>query len=86
MHDSAEEGEPLHSHLSHLNIVLHCIQNLLSIGDSQNLESHIPEVDRVEGVVLPGDDDSAFVDWGTDFETDAIVREEDEFNGVPTYF
>ena len=76
----------LHPHLSIFNIVLHCIQNLLSIGDSQNLEIHIPEVDRVEGVVLPGDDDCAFVDWGADFETDAIVREEDELGGVPTYF
>lgn len=76
----------LHPHLSIFNIVLHCIQNLLSIGDSQNLEIHIPEVDRVEGVVLPGDDDCAFVDWSADFETDAIVREEDELGGVPTYF
>ena len=64
----------LHPHLSHLNIVLDGIQNLLCIGDSQNLEIHIPEVDRVEGVVLPGDDDGAFVDWGADFEADAIVR------------
>ena len=24
-----------------------------------------------------------FVDWGADFEADAIVREEDEFGGVP---
>ena len=73
----------LHPHLSHLNIVFHRIQHLLSIGDSQNLEIHIPEVDRVEGVVLPGDDDGAFVDWGADFEADAIVREEDELGGVP---
>ena len=72
-----------HPHLSHLNIVFHRIQHLLSIGDSQILESHIPEVDRVEGVVLPGDDDGAFVDWGADFEADAIVREEDELGGVP---
>ena len=76
----------LHPHLSHLNIVFHRIQHLLSIGDSQNLEIHIPEVDRVEGVVLPGDDDGAFVDWGADFEADAIVREEDEFGEVPIYF
>ena len=72
-----------HPHLSILHIVLHGIQDLLRIGDSQNLEFHIPEVDRIEGVVLPGDDDGAFVDWGADFEADAIVREEDELGGVP---
>lgn len=80
---SIEFKRHLHPHHSVLNIVLHRIQNLLSIGDSQNLEIHIPEVDRVEGVVLPGDDDGAFVDWGADFEADAIVREEDELGGVP---
>lgn len=73
----------LHPHLSVLNIVLHCIQHLLSIGDSQNLEFHIPEVDRVEGVVLPCDDDGSLVGWCADFEADAIVREEDELGGVP---
>ena len=73
-------------HLSVLNIVLDGIQNLLRIGDSQNLEFHIPEADRVEGVVLPCDDDGAFVDWGADFEVDAIVRKEDELSGVQTYF
>ena len=57
----------LHPHLSVLNIVFHRIQNLLRIGDSQNLEFHIPEVDGIEGVVLPGNDDGAFVDWGADF-------------------
>ena len=36
-----------------------------------------------EEIILPGDDDSAFVDWGADFEADAIVREEDELGGVP---
>lgn len=61
--------DQLHPHLSHLNIVLHCIQNLLRIGDSQNLEIHIPEVDRVEGVVLPCDDDCAFVDWRLTLKT-----------------
>lgn len=50
------------------------IQNLLCIGDSQNLEIHIPEVDRIEGVVLTGNDDGAFVDWSSDFEADASVR------------
>lgn len=75
--------DQLHPHLSHLNIVLDGIQNLLCIGDSQNLEIHIPEVDRVEGVVLPGDDDSAFIDLGADFEPDAIVRKKDELGGVP---
>lgn len=73
----------LYPHLSHLNIVLHCIQYLLGIGDSHNLEFHVPELDREEDIILPGDDDSAFVDWGADFETDAIVREEDELGGVP---
>ena len=82
VHASAEEGEPLHLHLSHLDINIHNIQHLLSIGDSQNLEFHVTEADRVECVVLPGDDDSAFVDWGADFEADAIVREEDELGGV----
>ena len=43
---------------------------------------HIPEVDRVEGVVLPCDDDGSLVDWCADFEADAIVREEDELGGV----
>ena len=76
-------GIALHPHLSILHIVLHGIQDLLRIGYAQNLEIHIPEVDRVEGVVLPGDDDGAFVDWGADFEADAIVREEDELGGVP---
>ena len=37
----------------------------------------------MEGLVLPGDDDGDFVDWGADFEADAIVREEDELGGVP---
>ena len=73
----------LHPHLSVLNIVFDRIQNLLCIGDSQNFEIHIPEVDRVEGVVLPGDDDGVFVDRGADFEADAIVREEGELGGVP---
>lgn len=67
-------GIALHPHLTVLNIVLDGIQNLLCIGDSQNLEIHIPEVDRIEGVVLTGNDDGAFVDWGSDFEADASVR------------
>ena len=37
-----------------------------------------------EEIILPGDDDSAFVDWGAEFEADAIVREEDELGGVPS--
>lgn len=82
VHASAE-GEPLHPHLSVLNIVLHCIQNLLCIGNPHNLEFHIPEADRVEGIVLPDDDESAFVDWGVDFETYTFVREEGELGGVP---
>lgn len=52
----------LHPHLSILHIILDYIQNFLSIGDSQNLEFHVTELDGVEGVVLPGDKDSAVVD------------------------
>ena len=78
--------DQLHPHLSHLNIVLHCIQNLLRIGDSQNLEIHITELDHEKDIVLPGDDDGAFIDLGANYEADAIVREEYEFGGVPTYF
>ena len=52
----------LHPHLSILHIILDHIQNFLCIGDSQNLEFHVTELDGVEGVVLPGDKDSAFVD------------------------
>ena len=76
----------LHPHLSHLNIVLHCIQHLLCIVDSQNHEIHIPEVDRIEGLVLPCDDDGSLVGWCADFETDAVIREEDEPGGISTYF
>jgi len=76
-------GIALHPHLSILDIVLDSIQNFLGIRNAHNLEFHVPELDREEGVVLPGDDDSAFVDWGADFEADAIVREEDELGGVP---
>ena len=54
--------------------------------DAHNLEFHITELDLEKDIVLPGDDDSAFIDWGADFEADAIVREEDELGGVPTYF
>ena len=80
---SIEFKRHLHPHLSVLNIVLDGIQNLLCIGDSQNLEIHIPEVDRVEDVVLPGDDDCAFVDWGAYFEADVIVRKKDELGCIP---
>ena len=73
----------LHPHLSVLDIILDGIQNFLGIGDSHDLELHVPELDREEGVVLPGDDDGAFVDWGADFEADTIVREEYELGGVP---
>ena len=72
----------LSPHLSPLNIVLHCIQYLLGIGDSHNLEFHVLEMDCEEDIILSGDDDSTFVDWGADFEIDAIVREEDELGGV----
>ena len=41
------------------------------------------QVHEVEGVVLLGDDDGAFVDWSADFEADAIISEEDELGGVP---
>ena len=56
--------------------------DLLRIGDSQNLEIHISEVDRVEGVVLPGDDEYR----RADDEVYAIIRKEDELSGVQTYF
>ena len=73
----------LHPHLSVLDIVLDCVQNFFGIGDAHDLELHIPEPDREECVVLPGDKDSTFVDWGADFETDAIVRKEYELGCVP---
>ncbi len=73
----------LHPHHSVLNIVLHRIHNLLCIGDSQNLEIHIPEVDRVEGVVLPGDDDATLVYRRADFEAYTFVRKEDELGCIP---
>lgn len=73
----------LHPHLSHLNKVFHCIQNLLSIGDSQNLELYIPEVDRVEGVVLPGDDDATLVYRRADFKSYTFVRKKDELGCIP---
>ena len=76
-------GIALHPHLSVLDIILHCIEDFFGVGNDHDLELHVPEVDRVEGVVLPGDDDGAFVDWGADFEANAIVREEDELGGVP---
>lgn len=73
----------LHPHLSVLDIVLDGVQNFIGVGNAHDLELHVPELDREEGVVLPGDDDGAFVDLGADFEADAIVREEDELGGVP---
>lgn len=73
----------LHPHLSILDIVLDSIQNFLGIRNAHDLEFHVPELDSEEGVVLPGDNDSAFVDWGADFEAHAIVRKEDELGGVP---
>ena len=75
--------DQLHPHLSIFDIVLHCIKDFLSIGNIYDLEFHITELDREKDIVLPGDDDSAFIDLGADFETDAIVREEDELGGVP---
>lgn len=77
---------PLHPHLSVLNIVIDGIQNFRCIRDAHNLEFHVPEHDREKDIFLPGDEDGAFVDWGADFEADAIVIEEYEFGGVPTYF
>lgn len=44
---------PLHSPHN-----LDWIQNFLRIGDSQNLEFYVTELNEVEGVVLPGDRDS----------------------------
>lgn len=73
----------LHPHISVLDIVLDNIQNFLCIGNTHNLEFHITELGREKDIVLPGDDDVAFVDLGADFKADAIVREEDELIGVP---
>lgn len=47
------------------------------------LELYVKELDHEKDIVLPSDDDGAFVDWGADFKADAIVREEDELIGVP---
>ena len=52
-------GIVLHPHLSVLDIVLDGIQNFLGIGNAHDLELHVPELDREEGVVLPGDNDGA---------------------------
>lgn len=60
-------------HHTILHIILDRIQHILRIGNSQNLKLHIAELDGVEGVVLPGDEDSAVVDWGADFESDAVI-------------
>ena len=76
----------LYPRLSVLNIVLDGIDDFFCIWDAHNLEFHITELDREIGIVLLGDDDGTFVDWGADFEADAIVREEDEFGEVPIYF
>lgn len=65
----------LHPHLSVLNIVLDGIDDFFCIWDAHHLEFHITELDREIGIVLPGDDDSAFIDLRADFEADAIVRE-----------
>ena len=73
----------LHPHLSIFNIVLHHVEYFLGIGDTHDLELHLPEPDCEKDIVLLGDDDSAFIDLGADFETDAIVREEDELGGLP---
>ena len=75
----------LHPRLSVLNIVLDGIDDFFCIWDAHNLEFHITELYREKDIVLPGDDDSAIIDFRADFEADAIVREEDEFGGVPTY-
>ena len=40
-------------------------------------------MDRVESVVLPGDEVYAFVGWRADFEAYTFVRKEDELCGVP---
>lgn len=73
----------LHPHLSVLDIVLDGVQNFIGIRDTHDLELHVPELDREKGVVLPGDNDGAFVDWGADFEAHTFIREEDELGGVP---
>lgn len=55
-------------------------------SDAYIFAEMLTELYREKDIVLPGDDDSAFIDLSAYFETDAIVREEDEFDGVPTYF
>lgn len=76
-------GIVLHPHLSVLDIVLDGIEDFFCIWDAHNLEFHITELDREKDIVLPGDDDGAFVDWGADFDAYTFVREEDELGGVP---
>ena len=51
----------LHPHLSVLDIVLDCVQDFFGIRDAHDLELHVPELNRVEYVVMPGDDDGTFV-------------------------
>ena len=51
------------------------LKKKLLFTDAHHLEFHITELDREIGIVLPGDDDSAFIDLRADFEADAIVRE-----------
>ena len=62
------------------------INDFLSIVNPYDLELYVTELDRKIGIVLPGDDDSAFIDLRADFEADAIVRKEDELGCVPSYF
>lgn len=76
----------LYPRLSVLNIVLDGIDDFFCIWDAHHLEFHITELDREIGIVLPCDDDSAFIDLRADFEADAIVREEDELGGISNYF
>ena len=78
--------DQLHPHLSIFDIVLHCIKDFLSIGNIYDLEFHITELDLEKDIVLPDDDDSAIIDWGVNFEADAIVRKEDELGGISNYF
>ena len=76
----------LHPHFSILDIVLYDIEDFLCTVNAYVLELYVKELDHEKDIVLPSDDDGAFVVWGADFEADAIVREEYEFGGVPTFF
>ena len=77
-------GMVLHPHLSIFNIVLHYIEDFLSIWGAHDLKLRVPELDREEDIVLPGYKDCAVIDWYADIEADSIVRKEYKLGGVPS--